>query len=133
MKLSDFDYELPKELIAQTTLLDRQSSRLLVLNRETKKRKHQYFSDVIDYLQPGDSLVLNDTRVLPARLFGVKADTHAKIETLLLNQLENDKWEVLFKPGKKIDVGTVVSCGDGVVGCVCVGWLAEGDALIGLE
>src|SRR5699024_7828445 len=133
MKLSDFDYELPKELIAQTPLLDRQSSRLLVLNRETKKRKHQYFSDVIDYLQPGDSLVLNDTRVLPARLFGVKADTHAKIETLLLNQLENDKWEVLFKPGKKIYVGTVVSFGDGKLEAVCLEKLEDGTAIIELK
>lgn len=133
MKLSDFDYELPKELIAQTPLLDRQSSRLLVLNRETKKRKHQYFSDVADYLQPGDSLVLNDTRVLPARLFGVKADTHAKIETLLLNQLENDKWEVLFKPGKKIYVGTVVSFGDGKLEAVCLEKLEDGTAIIELK
>src|SRR5690625_7493715 len=113
MKLSDFDYELPKELIAQTPLLDRESSRLLVLNKQTKKTSHQSFKNVIDYLNPGDSLVLNDTRVLPARLYGVKADTFAKIETLLLNQLEDDKWEVLFKPGKKVHIGTVISYGDG--------------------
>src|SRR5690625_6409264 len=108
MKLSDFDYELPKELIAQTPLLDRESSRLLVLNKQTKKTSHQSFKNVIDYLNPGDSLVLNDTRVLPARLYGVKADTFAKIETLLLNKLEDDKCVVLFKQGDIDNIGKFI-------------------------
>jgi len=133
MKLSDFDYELPKELIAQTPLLDRESSRLLVLNKQTKKTSHQSFKNVIDYLNPGDSLVLNDTRVLPARLYGVKADTFAKIETLLLNQLEDDKWEVLFKPGKKVHIGTVISYGDGRLKGVCLEKYEDGTALIQLK
>src|SRR5690625_613876 len=133
MKLSDFDYELPKELIAQTPLLDRESSRLLVLNKQTKKTSHQSFKNVIDYLNPGDSLVLNDTRVLPARLYGVKADTFAKIETLLLNQLEDDKWEVLFKPGKKVHIGTVISYGDGSLKGVCLEKYEDGTALIQLK
>ena len=133
MKLSDFDYELPKELIAQTPLLDRESSRLLVLNKQTKKTSHQSFKNVIDYLNPGDSLVLNDTRVLPARLYGVKTDTFAKIETLLLNQLENDKWEVLFKPGKKVHIGTVISYGNGRLKGVCLEKYEDGTALIQLK
>src|SRR5699024_6449463 len=120
MKLSDFDYELPKELIAQTSLLDRESSRLLVLNKQTKKTSHRSFKDVIDYINQGYSLVLNDTRVLPASLYAGKTDTYAKIETLLLNQLENDKWEVLFKPGKKVHIGTVISYGNGRLKGVCL-------------
>src|SRR5699024_9026958 len=100
---------LPKELIAQTPLLDRESSRLLVLNKQTKKTSHRSFKDVIDYLNPGDSLVLNDTRVLPARLYGVKTDTFAKIETILLNQLENDKWRAFIKRRKKVHIGTDIS------------------------
>src|SRR5699024_12457426 len=101
--------ELPKELIAQTPLLDRESSRLLVLNKQTKKTRHQSFKNVIDYLNPGDSLVLNDTRVLPARSYGVKADTFAQIQTLLLNQLEDDKWEVLFQPGRQVNIELDIS------------------------
>ncbi len=133
MKLSDFDYELPKELIAQTPLLDRQSSRLLVLNKQTKEIKHKMFSDVIDYLEPGDSLVLNDTRVLPARLFGVKVDTLAKVEILLLKQLEGDKWEVLLKPAKKIYIGTVISFGGGKLKAVCLEKLDDGMIIIELQ
>src|SRR5699024_3407795 len=108
MKLSDFDYELPKELIAQTPLLDRESSRLLVLNKQTKKTSHQCFKNVIDYLNPGDSLVLNDTRVLPARLYGVKAD-------------------------KKFHIGTVISYGDGRLKGVCLEKYEDGTALIQLK
>src|SRR5699024_10639672 len=120
MKLSDFDYELPKELIAQTPLLDIESSRLLVLNKQTKKTRHQSMIDVIDYLNPDDSLVLKDTRVVPARVYGVKKNIIAKNETHLLNQLENDKWEVLFKPGKKVHIGTVISYGNGRLKGVCL-------------
>src|SRR5699024_4534102 len=128
MKLSDFDYELPKELIAQTPLLDRESSRLLVLNKQTKKTSHRSFKDVIDYLNTGDSLVLNDTRVIPECLYGVKTETLAKIEILLLNQLENDKWEVLFKPGKKVHIGTVISYGNGRLKGVCLEKYEDGTA-----
>src|SRR5699024_10303359 len=130
MKLSDFDYELPKELIAKTPLLDRESSRLLVLNKQTKKTSHRSFKKVINYLNPVYSLGLNDTRVLTARLYGVTTDRFAKIETLLLNQLENDKWEVLFKPGKKVLIGTVISYGDGRLKVVCLEKYEEGTALI---
>lgn len=133
MKLSDFDYELPEQLIAQTPLLERETSRLLVLNKQTKKVKHQVFSEIIDYLDAGDSLVLNDTRVLPARLFGVKADTYAKVEILLLKQMEADKWEVLLKPAKKIFEGTRIVFGDGKLGAVCLEKLDQGRAIIDLK
>lgn len=111
MKVSDFDYELPEHLIAQTPLLDRTASRLLVLHRRDGRIAHRTFPDLADYLQPGDTLVLNDSRVLPARLFGIKADTGAKAELLLLKQLEGDRWEALVRPGKKIRPGTVLHFG----------------------
>lgn len=133
MKLSDFDYDLPEKLIAQTPLLERETSRLLVLNKDTKEIKHQKFTDMINYLERGDSLVLNDTRVLPARLFGIKTDTFAKIEILLLEQLENDKWEVLFKPAKKIYIGTIISFGDGKLEAVCLEKFEDGTAIIQLK
>src|SRR5699024_9767854 len=133
MKLSDFDYELPKELIAQTPLLDRESSRLLVLNKQTKKTSHRSFKDVIDYINPSDSLVMNDTLVLQECVYCVKTDTFVKIDTLLLNQLENDKWEVLFKPGKKVHIGTVISYGNGRLKGVCLEKYEDGTALIQLK
>ena len=133
MKLSDFDYELPENLIAQTPLLERETSRLLILNKETKEVKHQVFSDIINYLEAGDSLVLNDTRVLPARLFGVKADTNAKVEILLLKQMEDDKWEVLLKPAKKIFEGTSIIFGEGKLEAVCLEKLDQGRAIIELK
>ncbi len=133
MKLSDFDYDLPEELIAQTPLLERETSRLLVLNKQTKQIKHQAFSNVIDYLEPGDSLVLNDTRVLPARLLGVKADTYAKVEILLLKQLAGDTWEVLLKPAKKIHIGTTIVFGDGKLEAICLEKLDQGRAIIELK
>ncbi|MFC5469464.1 tRNA preQ1(34) S-adenosylmethionine ribosyltransferase-isomerase QueA [Cohnella suwonensis] len=111
MNVSDYDFELPEELIAQTPLLDRTSSRLLVLHREDGSTEHRAFADLAEYLKPGDTLVLNDTRVLPARLFGVKADTGAKVELLLLRRIEGDRWETLVKPGKKIHVGAKLSFG----------------------
>ncbi|MFD2046199.1 tRNA preQ1(34) S-adenosylmethionine ribosyltransferase-isomerase QueA [Ornithinibacillus salinisoli] len=119
MKIEDFDFDLPEELIAQTPLKDRTSSRLLVLNRDTKKTKHSVFKDIKQYLKKGDCLVLNDTRVLPARLFGVKKDTGAKIEVLLLHQQEEDKWEVLTKPAKKVKKGTTLLFGDGKLKATC--------------
>jgi len=101
MDVKDFYFDLPKELIAQDPLEDRSSSRLLVLDRETGRISHQGFRDLPRYLRPGDCLVINDTKVIPARLFGVKKDTLAKIEVLLLKRREKDVWETLVKPGKK--------------------------------
>jgi S-adenosylmethionine:tRNA ribosyltransferase-isomerase len=106
MNVSDYDFELPERLIAQTPLTERTASRLLVLHREDGRTEHQTFTDLADYLGPGDTLVVNDTRVIPARLFGIKADTGAKAELLLLKRLEEDRWEALVRPGKKIRKGT---------------------------
>lgn len=111
MDVEQFNFELPEELIAQTPLLQRTKSRLLLLNKKTGATGHQSFTEFIDHLQAGDVLVLNDTRVLPARLFGVKADTGAKVEVLLLRNLERDTWEALVKPGKRIKLGSVLHFG----------------------
>ena len=113
MDVKDFDYYLPKELIAQDPLPDRSSSRLLVLSRETGAREHRHFTDIVSYLSPGDCLVINDTRVIPARLLGVKEETGAHAEVFLLNRKEDDVWECLVKPGKKLKEGTIVTFGDG--------------------
>ena len=109
MDVKDFDYDLPEELIAQDPLEDRSSSRLMVLDKKTGDIEHKIFRDVVDYLQPGDCLVLNNTKVIPARLFGVKEGTEAKIEILLLKRKENDIWETLVKPGKKCKPGVKIS------------------------
>jgi S-adenosylmethionine:tRNA ribosyltransferase-isomerase len=111
MNVSDYDFELPESLIAQTPLLERTSSRLLVLGRSNGHIEHRAFTDLAEYLKPGDTLVLNDTRVLPARLFGVKADTGAKVELLLLKRLDGDRWETLVRPGKKLHKGAKLSFG----------------------
>lgn len=121
MNVDLFDFELPEELIAQTPLEDRTASRLMVLNRVTGEYRHEHFKNVIDYLHPGDCLVLNDTRVLPARLFGIKEDTGAKVEVLLLKQIEDDKWETLVKPAKRVKTGTIVSFGEGRLKARCIG------------
>ena len=113
LNIEEFDYHLPESLIAQTPLKNRDQSRLLVLQRETGKMTHLHFKDVIDYLNPGDTLVLNDTRVMPARLFGLKEETGAKVEMLMLTQIEGNDWEVLLKPAKRIKVGNRLSFGDG--------------------
>ncbi|WP_203333330.1 tRNA preQ1(34) S-adenosylmethionine ribosyltransferase-isomerase QueA [Planococcus beigongshangi] len=126
MNVNDFDFDLPEELIAQTPLLDRTSSRLLVMDKVTGKTEHKHFRDIIDYLHEGDTLALNDTRVLPARLMGVKEDTGANIEVLLLKQIEDDVWETLVKPAKKVKVGTVVSFGEGLLRAECTGILDHG-------
>ncbi|WP_017728632.1 tRNA preQ1(34) S-adenosylmethionine ribosyltransferase-isomerase QueA [Halalkalibacterium ligniniphilum] len=120
MNVNDFDFYLPEELIAQTPLLDRTASRLLVLNKQTGEIKDDFFSSLLTYLSPGDCLVLNDTRVLPARLFGVKTDTGAKVEILLLKQLEGDRWETLVKPAKRIKSGTTIRFGEGELVATCV-------------
>ncbi len=126
MNLSDFDYDLPEELIAQTPLKDRSSSRLLVLNKNTGEIEHKHFYEIIDYLNPGDTLVLNDTKVLPARLIGEKEDTKAVIEVLLLKNIEGDKWESLTKPARRVKVGTVVSFGEGLLKAKCIEEKEEG-------
>ena len=130
MKTSDFYYDLPKELIAQDPLEDRSASRLMHLNKETGEYAHGHFRDILKYLKPGDCLVINDTKVIPARLYGSKVGTDAAIEILLLKRRENDIWETLVKPGKKCKVGTVISFGDGILTGEVVDIVDEGNRLI---
>ncbi len=130
MKTSDFYYELPQELIAQDPLEDRSSSRLLHLDRRTGEISHGTFQDILTYLKPGDCLVINDTKVIPARLFGRKEDTGAVIELLLLKRRENDVWETLVKPGKKAKVGTKLIFGDGILCGEILDVVEEGTRLI---
>lgn len=130
MKRQDFYYELPEELIAQDPLEDRSSSRLLVLDKESGAVSHHVFKDVIDYLNEGDCLVINDTKVLPARLIGAKVGTDAKIEVLLLKRKENNIWETLVKPGKKAKIGTKIRFGDGLLMGEVVDIVEEGNRLI---
>lgn len=130
MKLHDFYYDLPKELIAQDPLEDRASSRLLILDRKDGSLKHEVFHNIIEYLKPGDCLVINDTKVIPARLYGIKKDTGAKIEVLLLKRKENDNWEVLVKPGRKAKPGTVISFGDGLLECEVKEVIDDGNRII---
>ena len=112
MKTDDFDFELPNELIAQTPLEKRDASKLLVLDKETGKIEHKHFTDIIDYLEKGDVLVINDTKVIPARLFGIKEETKAVIEILMLKDVGNNNWECLAKPAKRIKIGTIVKFSD---------------------
>jgi len=126
MKTEDFNYELPEELIAQVPLKNRSDSKLLVVDKHSKELVHTQFSSIIDYLQAGDVLVLNDTKVLPARLHGVKEETHAHIEVLLLNQFGDHLWEALVKPAKRVKLGTVVTFGNGELKIECVDVLDEG-------
>ena len=130
MKTSDFFYELPEELIAQDPLEDRTASRLLVLNRKTDKLEHKIFSDITDYLKPGDCLVINNTRVIPARLIGEKEGTGGKVEILLLKRRENDIWESLVKPGKKLRPGARVIFGDGRLKAEILEIAEEGNRLV---
>lgn len=130
MKTSDFYFDLPQELIAQDPLEDRSSSRLLVLDKHTGAMEHHIFKDIIDYLHPGDCLVINDTKVIPARLYGSKIGTDAKIEILLLKRKENDVWETLVKPGKKAKPGTKISFGNGLLTGEVIDVLEEGNRLI---
>ena len=125
MKTSDFDYELPERLIAQTPLKDRTSSRLMVLDRSTKTIEHKHFYDIVDMLDSNDVLVLNDTKVLPARLYGNKVDTDAFIEVLLLKDLGNNEWECLTKPAKRVKLGTVINFG-GLLKAECIDLGEEG-------
>ncbi|MCH4984114.1 tRNA preQ1(34) S-adenosylmethionine ribosyltransferase-isomerase QueA [Macrococcoides goetzii] len=132
MDVNEFDFELPERLIAQTPLLDRTASRLLALNKLTGEITHTHFKSIIDYLNEGDTLVLNDTKVMPARLFGVKSDTGAKIEMLMLTEHDNG-WEVLIKPAKRVQIGTEVSFGDGKIIATCVDMLEQGGRIMQLK
>ena len=126
MKTEDFNYDLPESLIAQTPLKDRDTSRLMVLDKATGEIEHKHFYDIIDYLEEGDVLVLNDTKVMPARLFGIKEETGSHIEILMLKELENDLWECLVRPAKRISVGTVVDFGEGLLKATCISEEEEG-------
>lgn len=133
VKTSDFYYDLPQELIAQDPLADRSSSRLMVLNRKDGSISHHIFKEIIDYLNPGDCLVINNTKVIPARLYGVKEDTGAHIELLLLKRKEGDIWETLVKPGKKARKGTRIVFGDGRLKAEVVDVIEEGNRLVHFE
>jgi S-adenosylmethionine:tRNA ribosyltransferase-isomerase len=126
MNINEFDYELPEERIAQSPLKDRSSSKLLVMDRNTGELTHEVFSNIINYLNKGDVLVLNNTKVIPARLIGEKEDTHAHIELLLLKTLENDVWECLSRPQKRLKVGTIVTFGDGLLKAKVIELFDEG-------
>lgn len=133
MQLSDFNYDLPQELIAQDPLEKRSDSKLMVVGREDGSIEHKHFYDIIDYVNPGDCLVINDTKVIPARLMGVKEDTGASIEVLLLKRREEKVWETLVKPGKKARVGARISFGDGLLVGEVIDIVEEGNRLIRFE
>ena len=133
MKTDDFDYYLPEELIAQTPLKKRDSSRMLVLDKQNGNIFHKTFSDIIDYLNPGDTLVLNDTKVIPARIIGVKEETGAVIELLLLKNIDVNNWECLTWPAKRVKVGTVISFGDGMLKATCSSVGEEGIRVFSLS
>ncbi len=130
MNVSEFNFDLPQELIAQDPLEDRSSSRLLVLDKETGEIRHRGFRDLLSFLKAGDCLVINDTKVIPARLYGVKEETGARIEVLLLKRKEKDVWETLVKPGKKARPGTVISFGEGILRGEVTEVAEEGNRLI---
>lgn len=127
---ADYWFDLPKELIAQDPLEDRASSRLLVMNKDTGELEHKIFRDIIDYLKPGETLVLNNTKVIPARLMGTKIDTGASVEILLLKRRENDIWETLVRPGKKLRPGAKVTFGDGLLTAEILEVVDEGNRLV---
>ena len=126
MKTDDFDYYLPEELIAQTPLEKRDESRLLVLDKQNGNIYHKKFYNIIDYLNPGDTLVLNDTKVIPARIIGIKEETNAVIELLLLKNTDSNYWESLAKPAKRVKIGTIISFGDGLLKAKCIKVLEDG-------
>lgn len=129
-KKSDFYFDLPEALIAQDPLEDRSASRLLVLNKRTGEREHHFFHEITDYLEPGDCLVLNNTKVIPARLTGIRETTGAAVELLLLKRREKDVWETLVKPGKKARPGTVICFGDGLLKGEILEVVEEGNRLV---
>ncbi|HOZ54500.1 MAG TPA: tRNA preQ1(34) S-adenosylmethionine ribosyltransferase-isomerase QueA [Clostridia bacterium] len=133
MKVSDFNYNLPEELIAQTPLEIRDESRLMVLDKEKNVIEHKKFKDILEYLQPGDCLVRNNTKVLPARLYGLKEETGANIEFLLLNRIENDIWEVMVRPGRKLKTGTRVIFGEGLLKAEILDYLEDGSRKVRFE
>lgn len=133
MKTSDFYYDLPQELIAQDPLEDRSSSRLMLLNKDSGEICHKVFSDITEYLKPGDCLVLNNTKVIPARLLGVKEDTGAAVEVFLLKRIDADRWETLVKPGKKLRTGARVSFGEGLLRCQIEEVLEDGNRIVRFE
>ena len=133
MKTSDFFYNLPEELIAQTPLEPRDSSRLMVLHKDSDSIEHKHFYDIIDYLNEGDTLIVNDSRVIPARIYGYKADTGAKIEFLLLRQLDGSRWETLVKPGRKAKVGTEFVFGDGLLKARVLEVADDGNRIVELQ
>ncbi|MBQ5487528.1 MAG: tRNA preQ1(34) S-adenosylmethionine ribosyltransferase-isomerase QueA [Clostridia bacterium] len=133
MKTSDYFYDLPKELIAQTPLEPRDSSRLLVLDRESGKIEHKHFYDIADFLSEGDCLILNNSRVLPARIYGTKEDTGANVEFLLLRHIESKRWEALAKPGRKAKQGTSFVFGDGIMRCTVADVTEDGNRIIDFE
>ena len=129
MKVSDFDYNLPKELIAQKAIEPRDASRLLILERKTKKITHRHFRDIVDYLYPGDVLVLNQTKVIPARLFGHKVPTGGRVEILLLKPLKENTWEALVRPGKRVHAGDVIDIANGGLRAQVIDYTQEGRLL----
>lgn len=133
MKVSDFNYNLPKELIAQVPIKNRDQSRLMVLDRKNKTIEHKIFKDIIDYLQPGDCLVRNNTKVIPARLYGVKKETGANVEFLLLKRIDGDIWEVMVKPGKKLMPGVRVEFGNGLLKAEVLEKLEGGNRKVNFE
>lgn len=133
VNIEEFDYDLPESLIAQTPLKDRDHSRLLVMDRETGEMKHLHFKYIIEYFRPGDTLVLNDTRVMPARLFGLKEETGAKVEMLMLTQIEGNDWEVLLKPAKRIKVGNKLNFGNGKIIAECIKEMDQGGRIMRLH
>ncbi|MDT0670831.1 tRNA preQ1(34) S-adenosylmethionine ribosyltransferase-isomerase QueA [Staphylococcus chromogenes] len=132
MNIEEFNYYLPEALIAQTPLKDRDTSRLLYLNRQTGDVKDLHFKDVVSFFEPGDTLVLNDTKVMPARLFGVKTETNAKVEMLMLTNIEGDDWEVLLKPAKRIKVGQSIFFGNDKIIATCIKELDQGGRIMRL-
>ncbi|GEK91465.1 tRNA preQ1(34) S-adenosylmethionine ribosyltransferase-isomerase QueA [Alkalibacterium kapii] len=130
LSTKDFDFQLPEELIAQTPLKNRSASKMMIISRENKEIKDQKFDDIIDELNPGDALVMNNTRVLPARLHGIKEETHAHLELLLLKNTDGDKWETLMKPAKKAKKNTVISFGDGRLKATVVEELEHGGRIV---
>lgn len=133
MKTSDFYYELPEELIAQTPVEPRDSSRMLVMNRKTGELSHEHFFNILDHLNEGDCLILNDSRVLPARIFGVKDETGANVEFLLLKHIENKRWEALARPGKKARTGASFTFGNGLMKCTVADVTEEGNRILDFE
>ena len=133
LKTSDYYFDLPEELIAQDPLMQRDECRLLVVDRRTGETQHRHFRDILEYLDPGDALILNDTRVIPARLLGVKEDTGANAEILLLKRLTDDTWETLVRPGKKLRPGARVVFGDGILRAEILDVMEEGNRRVRFE